>query len=71
MSANPECAALNSYLVDQTISPYNSAVGGLPGKGIGGYQVPAPGDEAHQYIAPTDQDIRGPCPGLNALANRE
>ncbi|KAJ9143264.1 Cloroperoxidase [Coniochaeta hoffmannii] len=49
--------------------PYNYAVGGIPGKGTGGYQVPAPGDEAHQYIAPTDQDIRGPCPGLNALAN--
>ncbi|KAK9413016.1 putative Heme haloperoxidase family profile domain-containing protein [Seiridium unicorne] len=49
--------------------PYNGAIGGLPGKGVGGYQVPAPGDEAHQFIAPTDQDIRGPCPGLNAAAN--
>ncbi|KAF2649262.1 Cloroperoxidase [Lophiostoma macrostomum CBS 122681] len=48
---------------------YNGAISGLPGRGTGGYQVPAPNDTAHQFIAPTDQDIRGPCPGLNALAN--
>lgn len=23
----------------------------------------------HQYIAPAESDIRGPCPGLNAAAN--
>jgi hypothetical protein len=40
--------------------PYNGAKGGLPGKGKGGYQVPAPGDDAHKYIAPTENDIRGP-----------
>ncbi|KAI9662911.1 MAG: hypothetical protein M1821_007958 [Bathelium mastoideum] len=45
------------------------AKGGVPGTGIGGYQVPAPGDTAHQFMAPTDEDIRGPCPGLNAVAN--
>jgi len=49
--------------------PYNSAQNGLPGKGIGGYQVPAPGDTAHQFVAPGPNDIRGPCPGLNAAAN--
>ncbi|PMD19253.1 Cloroperoxidase [Hyaloscypha hepaticicola] len=49
--------------------PYNGAKGGLPGEGVGGYLVPAAGDTAHQFIAPTDQDIRGPCPGLNAAAN--
>ncbi|KAF2200873.1 Cloroperoxidase [Delitschia confertaspora ATCC 74209] len=49
--------------------PYNWANNGLPGKGKGGYQVPAPGDDAHRFIPPTDKDIRGPCPGLNALAN--
>ncbi|KUJ12795.1 Cloroperoxidase [Mollisia scopiformis] len=49
--------------------PYNSAINGSAGKGIGGYLVPAPGDPDHQFIAPTDQDIRGPCPGLNAAAN--
>jgi hypothetical protein len=51
--------------------PYNWANLGLAGKGQGGYQVPADGDYAHRFIPPTDQDIRGPCPGLNALANRE
>jgi hypothetical protein len=40
--------------------PYNSAQGGLPGKGQGGYQVPAPGDEDHKFIAPGPNDIRGP-----------
>lgn len=49
--------------------PYNSAQNGLPGKGIGGYQVPAPGDTAHQFVAPGPNDIRGPCPGLNTAAN--
>jgi len=49
--------------------PYNNAQGGKPGNGKGGYQVPAPGDTAHQFIAPTSNDIRGPCPGLNAAAN--
>ena len=49
--------------------PYNSAQNGLPGKGIGGYQVPAPGDTAHAFVAPGPNDIRGPCPGLNAAAN--
>ncbi|KAG9890324.1 hypothetical protein KCU94_g15163, partial [Aureobasidium melanogenum] len=49
--------------------PYNGAQNGVPGKGVGGYQVPAPGDTAHQYVAPGPNDIRGPCPGLNAAAN--
>ncbi|KAK4182777.1 putative aromatic peroxygenase [Podospora australis] len=49
--------------------PYNHAKNGLPGKGKGGYQVPAPGDDEHRFMPPTERDIRGPCPGLNALAN--
>ncbi|KAF1960406.1 Cloroperoxidase [Byssothecium circinans] len=48
---------------------YNGAYGGFPGRGKGGYQVPAPNDTAHQFMPPTDKDIRGPCPGLNAMAN--
>jgi hypothetical protein len=40
--------------------PYNSAKNGQPGKGQGGYQVPAPGDDAHKYVAPGPNDIRGP-----------
>jgi len=49
--------------------PYNSAQNGQPGKGIGGYKVPADGDTAHYFVAPGPNDIRGPCPGLNAAAN--
>jgi hypothetical protein len=49
--------------------PYNGAQNGLPGNGKGGYQVPAPGDTAHYFVAPGPNDIRGPCPGLNAAAN--
>jgi unspecific peroxygenase len=26
-------------------------------------------DAAHPFIAPTETDMRGPCPGLNTLAN--
>lgn len=50
--------------------PYNYAKNGTQGKGVGGYQVPAPGDTDHMFIAPDyTKDIRGPCPGLNAAAN--
>ncbi|KAL3422271.1 hypothetical protein PVAG01_06427 [Phlyctema vagabunda] len=49
--------------------PYNNAKNGLPGNGKGGYKVPADGDTAHQFVAPGPNDIRGPCPGLNAAAN--
>lgn len=49
--------------------PYNGAKNGLPGKGVGGYKVPADGDTAHQFVAPGKGDIRGPCPGLNTAAN--
>ena len=38
--------------------PYNGAINGLSGKGKGGYQVPAPGDKAHQFVAPGPNDIR-------------
>lgn len=31
--------------------------------------MPADGDTAHAYTAPGPNDIRGPCPGLNAAAN--
>lgn len=40
--------------------PYNHAKNGLPGRGKGGYQVPAPGDEDHKFIHPKETDIRGP-----------
>ncbi|KAG8630668.1 hypothetical protein KVT40_002287 [Elsinoe batatas] len=49
--------------------PYGGAKNGQPGTGKGGYQVPAPGDDAHAFIKPGPNDIRGPCPGLNAAAN--
>ncbi|KAI9687421.1 MAG: hypothetical protein M1820_010445 [Bogoriella megaspora] len=49
--------------------PYNNAQNGLPGVGKGGFQAPASGDAAHQFVAPGPNDIRGPCPGLNAAAN--
>lgn len=49
--------------------PYNGAVNGLPGKGKGGYQVPAPGDTAHQFVAPGPNDIRECpfCPSTESL----
>ncbi|KAH4202786.1 hypothetical protein HBH42_022670 [Parastagonospora nodorum] len=49
--------------------PYTGARNGLPGTGKGGIRVPAHGDTAHAFKAPTSKDIRGPCPGLNAAAN--
>lgn len=49
--------------------PYNNASNGMQGNEKGGYQVPAPGDTAHYFVAPGSTDIRGPCPGLNTAAN--
>ena len=49
--------------------PYTGAQNALPGTGKGGILVPAPGDTAHAFEAPGPNDIRGPCPGLNAAAN--
>jgi hypothetical protein len=49
--------------------PYTGAKNGVPGSQKGGIKVPADGDTAHYYTPPTDKDIRGPCPGLNAAAN--
>ncbi|KAJ4294179.1 hypothetical protein N0V90_007869 [Kalmusia sp. IMI 367209] len=49
--------------------PYNGAKNGVAGKGVGGYQVPDPGDTAHAFEEPGPNDIRGPCPGLNTAAN--
>ncbi|EDU47163.1 heme-thiolate peroxidase aromatic peroxygenase protein [Pyrenophora tritici-repentis] len=48
---------------------YVGAKNGLPGNGRGGIKVPADGDTAHAYTPPGPNDIRGPCPGLNAAAN--
>lgn len=51
---------------------YNNATNGQQGNQKGGYQVPAPGDKAHEFVAPNYKtDVRGPCPGLNVLANHQ
>lgn len=50
--------------------PYLGAANGLPATHpVGNIEVPADDDTAHQYVAPGKNDIRGPCPGLNAAAN--
>ncbi|KZO94165.1 Cloroperoxidase [Calocera viscosa TUFC12733] len=50
--------------------PYTGAkLDGQSGTGKGGVQVPAPGDTAHEYQDPPPGAYRGPCPGLNTLAN--
>jgi len=50
--------------------PYTGAVlDGKPGTGVGGIPVPAPGDTAHYFEPPLPGAQRGPCPGMNTLAN--
>lgn len=49
--------------------PYTGAKNGVPGSQKGGIKVPADGDTAHYFVVPGDNDIRGPCPGLNTAAN--
>ncbi|CAK3916079.1 Aromatic peroxygenase [Lecanosticta acicola] len=50
--------------------PYCGAFNGGPGnQTCANNKVPADGDTAHQYQAPGQNDIRGPCPGLNTAAN--
>ncbi|KAL2075059.1 hypothetical protein VTL71DRAFT_1 [Oculimacula yallundae] len=52
-----------------SVYPYCGAANGVPGKQSCGILVPAKGDTAHYFTAPGPNDIRGPCPGLNAAAN--
>ena len=49
--------------------PYAGAQNGLPATHPGSFQVPATGDNAHGFVPPGPNDIRGPCPGLNTAAN--
>lgn len=49
--------------------PYAGAKNGVPGTGLGNFQVPAVGDDPHGFLPPGANDIRGPCPGLNTAAN--
>lgn len=49
--------------------PYAGAINGLPSTRPGNFQVPAAGDDVHGFTPPGPNDIRGPCPGLNAAAN--
>ena len=50
--------------------PYLSAFNGLPAlHPVGNIEVPADGDNAHIFVPPGPNDIRGPCPGLNTAAN--
>jgi hypothetical protein len=55
--------------VERRAYTYGGSTNGLPGSGVGGYYVPAPGDTAHAFQKPGPSDIRGPCPGMNVLAN--
>ncbi|KZS90603.1 Cloroperoxidase, partial [Sistotremastrum niveocremeum HHB9708] len=50
--------------------PYSGAKSnGLPGLGKGNVLVPDPADTAHAFQPPPPGAMRGPCPGMNALAN--
>ncbi|CAD6591759.1 MAG: hypothetical protein ASARMPREDX12_005409 [Alectoria sarmentosa] len=50
--------------------PYLGAVNGLPATHpVGNIEVPTDGDNAHNFVAPGPNDIRGPCPALNTAAN--
>ena len=48
---------------------YLGAKNGLPATKTGNIEVPADADKAHAFQAPGPNDIRGPCPGLNTMAN--
>jgi len=63
---NPVHKGAAPYVAPYT---YSGAKNGVPGSQKGGIKVPADGDKAHAYTAPGSNDIRGPCPGLNAAAN--
>ena len=53
----------------RTTYTYAGSKNGSPGNGAGGYLVPAAGDTAHAFKAPGPGDVRGPCPGMNVMAN--
>ena len=49
--------------------PYLGAKNGAPATRLGNIEVPTDNDVAHNFEAPGAGDIRGPCPGLNTMAN--
>lgn len=63
---NPVHKGAAPYVAPYT---YTGAKNGIPGSQKGGIKVPADGDKAHAFTPPGPNDIRGPCPGLNAAAN--
>ncbi|TKA74865.1 hypothetical protein B0A49_04790 [Cryomyces minteri] len=63
---NPNHPGAHKYVAPYL---YTGANHGLPGSGIGCFDVPIPGDPNHYFEAPGPLDIRGPCPGLNTAAN--
>lgn len=49
---------------------YLGAKNGLPATHpVGNIEVPTDNDDPHAFEAPGPLDIRGPCPGLNTMAN--
>jgi unspecific peroxygenase len=65
VSALPDASAI----LQRATYPYAGSVNGSPATKPGGYVVPAVGDTAHAFKAPGAGDVRGPCPGMNLLAN--
>ena len=53
------------------VSPflYLGAKNGAPATRTGNIEVPTDNDKAHEFQPPGSLDIRGPCPGLNTMAN--
>ncbi|KZT36085.1 Cloroperoxidase [Sistotremastrum suecicum HHB10207 ss-3] len=67
LSSRPRASA---YANAPSAYPYTSSPSdGLPGTGKGGYLVPDPNDALHAFQPPPDGAQRGPCPGMNVLAN--
>jgi hypothetical protein len=61
---NPVHKGVAPYTAPYT---YTAAKNGTPGTGVRGIKVPADGDTAHAYTPLGPNNIRGPCPSLNAI----
>lgn len=62
-------AGLSQRDIDQFILSYPDVVIPNPPGPLENDSIKLVNDPAHPFIPPTHDDIRGPCPGLNTLAN--
>lgn len=62
-------AGLSGRELEEAVASLNAVVPGKPPGAPADTSTKLVYDSKHPFVAPGPRDIRGPCPGLNTLAN--